>query len=291
MARRILTAILIYFSAALLILSVAGIGLTWIYRVPVTHQAVSRMQAVDQELVQAQTAIRNARSEMERTLRIVDTAEKALTSLKSQTEEAKKLFDEFNQSINSNIIPGLQSTRSSIDQLRATLVRLRETLGKINNLPLVGIGIPGDQLLANLIDKVDQVNLQIKDLQDLAQRASTFTSDTSFVLGGDMTETKQHMNDLLNSLVEYDNKVTAWHEEAQRVIAALPGWINWTAIGLTIFLAWFAISQFGMFLHGLALQQGGDPLAVIRRRPAPELPEPVEPADRQSPRSSIDEST
>jgi hypothetical protein len=59
-------------------------------------------------------------------------------------------------------------------------------------------------------------------------------------------------------------------------------------VGLTIFLLWFAVSQFGLLLHGLSLQQGGDPLVVIRRRPVPELPEP---AELQPPRSSLDEST
>jgi hypothetical protein len=60
-------------------------------------------------------------------------------------------------------------------------------------------------------------------------------------------------------------------------------------VGLTIFLLWFAVSQFGLLLHGLSLQQGGDPFAVIRRRPVPELPEPAEPAELQPPRSSLDE--
>jgi hypothetical protein len=105
-----------------------------------------------------------------------------------------------------------------------------------------------------------------------------------------MTETKQHMNDLLNSLVEYDNKVTAYHEQVQGLIASVPRWSDWLAVSLTIFLLWFAVSQFGLFLHGLSLQQGGDPFAVIRRRPVPELPAPVEPADLQPPRSSLDES-
>jgi hypothetical protein len=78
---------------------------------------------------------------------------------------------------------------------------------------------------------------------------------------------------------------------SNRLYTSVPRWSDWTAVGLTIFLLWFAISQFGLLLHGLNLRQGGDPLVVLRRRPVPELPAPVEPADLQPPRSSLDEST
>jgi len=44
----------------------------------------------------------------------------------------------------------------------------------------------------------------------------------------------------------------------------LPTWIDRTSLSLTIFLLWFALSQFGLFLHGRLLLRGGDPLDVLR---------------------------
>ena len=76
MARKIFTVFLIYFSALLILLSVAGIGLIWTNNTLLTRKSVSRMEMIDSELTQAQTAIRNARGELERTLRIVEGAEK-----------------------------------------------------------------------------------------------------------------------------------------------------------------------------------------------------------------------
>ncbi|HEY6073304.1 MAG TPA: hypothetical protein VIV15_07925, partial [Anaerolineales bacterium] len=214
--------------------------------------------------------IRNARGELERTLRIVEGAEKTLSSLKDQTEEAKKLFDQFGQTLDKNIMPGLQSTRGGINQIRATLESLREGLKKINSLPLINLDIPGDQTLANLITGVDNVNAQIAGLQELVRKAEVFTSDTSFLLGGDMTETKLHIHQLLDSLVEYDRKVTSWHVQARHVISSLPRWIDELSIFLTIFLLWFGFSQFGLLLHGLNMREGGDPLAILRRKPPAE---------------------
>jgi hypothetical protein len=48
------------------------------------------------------------------------------------------------------------------------------------------------------------------------------------------------------------------------LIGSLPGWINAAPVILTIFLLWFAFSQAGLFLHGLTLWRGGNPLGVAR---------------------------
>ncbi|MGE5250550.1 MAG: hypothetical protein ACM3QS_10090 [Bacteroidota bacterium] len=266
MVRRILIGTLLFLSSLFFLLSVLGIGLVWVYNEPLTREATARVQGVDDELVKAQTAIRGARTELERVSRIVAGAETTLSTLKSQTQEAKKLFDQFGSTLNNSVIPGIQSARSRLDQLRGTLQNLRETLGKINSLPLLGsLQIPGDDFLAGLVGSIDSINAQINGMQQLIEKASLFTSDTSFLLGGDLTETKAHINSLRDSLREYDRKVTAWHVDARRIMKQLPVWIDRASIIATVFLFWFGLSQFGLLLHGLTLQRGGDPLAVIRR--------------------------
>ena len=53
--------------------------------------------------------------------------------------------------------------------------------------------------------------------------------------------------------------------ETITLITGAPRWINEAAIGLTIFLLWFAVSQFGLLLHGLSMLRGEDPFRVLRR--------------------------
>ena len=268
MARRILVAFLIYFSAALILLSGAAIVLIWVNNTPLTREAVRRLEAVDAELIQARTAIRNARTELERTLRIVETAEKTLASLKDQTDEARKLFDQFSDTLDNKVLPGLETTKGGIGQVRSTLENLRAALQKINDLPLLDLDLPGDQFLANLISGVDSLNAQMAGMQELVQRAEIFTSDTSYLLGGDLTETKGHIHELLDAVIEYDGKVSGWHMQVRQIIISLPGWIDRVSIILTLFLLWFGFSQFGLLLHGLTLREGSDPLRVLRK-PAP----------------------
>src|SRR5690606_21656883 len=78
MARKILTGTLIIVSSLLLLLSVVGIDLAWVYNEPLTRQAIDRLGAIDAELDQVEVTLKNSRVELERTLRIVNATEEAL---------------------------------------------------------------------------------------------------------------------------------------------------------------------------------------------------------------------
>jgi len=276
MYRKIASWAFLIIGALFLVLSIVGIAAIWVYRVPATNQAVARLEQVDSELTQAQTALDNGQAELQRTLRIVEAAEKSLASLKAQLSEAKTLTDQVNGTLNGKVIPGLESTRGKIDQLRGTLQSLRDNLKKLNSVPFLNLNLPGDQFLADLISGVDSLDKEIASVVQLTQKASTFAGDASYLMGGNLTETKQRVQNLLNTIVEYDKKVKVWHTELRSVIDNLPRWINEAAIGLTLFLLWFGISQFGLILHGLALRQGADILAPLKRL---ERHEPVEYVD------------
>lgn len=264
MGRKIFAGILMGLSSIFLVLSIVGICMAWIYNEPLTRESTGRLKEIDTQLAQIQSDLQNAKLEVERALRIIGSAEKALESLTQQTTDAKQLLDEVNGTLDKNLIPGLEATRKKIDGVRTTLEDLRAALEKVNTLPFVNLNLPGDELLANIIAGVDSLDTEIGNVQDLAKRASTFISDTSYLLGGDFNETKQHLQELLKVLDDYDLKVTDWRAQIKSLIESIPGWIDRASIILTIFLLWFGFSQLSLFLHGLSLKRGDDPLEVLK---------------------------
>lgn len=266
MTRKILIGALIVLSSTFLILSILGIALAWIYNEPMTREAASRLQEVDSQLTQIQTDLRNAKAEVERALRIIQSAEDALASLTQQTTDAKTLLEDVNATLDDKLIPGLEATRTNITEVRNTLEDLRATLKQINELPFVNLSIPGDELLLSIIDQVDALDGEIVNVQDLAQRASTFINDTSYLLGGDFNETKQKLEDLVLVLAEYDQKVTDWRGQIADILESAPRWIDNASLSLTLGLLWFGFSQFGLILHGLGMRRGIDPLDVLRTK-------------------------
>ncbi len=265
MYRKIISWAFVNLGSLFLVLTVVAITTIWVERVPITNQALARLESIDSELTQAQTALDNGKGELQRTLRIVNDAQTSLDSLKQQLVTAKALTDQVNGALSTKLVPGLQGVRSKIDQLRGTLTNLRNSLKSLNSVPFLNLNLPGDQFLAGLINDVDSLDKEIGAVQQLTQKAATFTGDASYLMGGNLSDTKQRIQNLLNVVTEYDQKVAGWHAQVRSLIASTPRWINEAAIGLTIFLLWFGVSQFGLIAHGLAMQQGMDPFAVMRR--------------------------
>lgn len=263
MARKILAYTLIILSSILLLASLVGIGAAWFYNEPLTHEATSQLQDIDHELELAQTTLDSTHTELERALRLVDAAQAALEKLAAQSESAESLFDGIQSSLDDKLLPELKTTRERIDSARTALENLRGLLQTISAIPFIGINIP-DQIVTDLIASADAIDTEIANAEDVAKQASTFVSDTSYLLGGDLTETRDSLQTFLKAVEEYQDKVADWRAQIADLIASLPKWIDNTSIGLTIFLFWFGLSQFGLLLHGRMILRGENPLEVLR---------------------------
>lgn len=265
MKRKILSGVLVGLSSIILLASLTGMVLAWVYNEPLTLEATTRLEEVESQLKQIQTELRNAKDEVERALRIIRSAEDALAELTQQAGDANELLKQVNQTLDDELIPGLESTRTKLTDVRKILVDLRAALKSLNSLPFVNFEVPGDDVIANILNGVDSLDSEIENVQDLAQRASTFISDTSYLLGGDFQTTKQNLQDLLKVLQGYDVKLTGWLEQVQTLKESTPKWIDNASLSLTIVLFWFAFSQLGLILHGLAIWHGENPWEVLKK--------------------------
>ena len=268
MARKIFSWTLIVLSTIFLLLSVTGISAAWIFNGPLTRYTTSRLKEIDNDLSQAQVTLKSTQTELERALRIVDGTDAALKKLSQQSADAKDLLEKIQSSVDDQLLPELKTTRERIGAARATLEDMLSAIKGVSSF-IPSLGLSGaDQMLTDLIDSAKSLDSEIANVADLAQQASTFVSDTSFLVGGDLTETRANLQNFLAAAQGYQQKITAWRAQIADLIAALPKWIDLTSIGLTIFLLWFGFSQFGLLLHGLNIRRGNDPLEVLRRKSA-----------------------
>lgn len=263
MKRNILAWLLIIFSSLFLLLSAAGIAAAWVYNEPLTRRAVSQLEEVDGELAQAEATLSSTKAELERALRILDAAQAALEKLAAQTASADSLLDGIQSSLDDQLLPELRTTRERLAAARAALESLRALLQSVGSLPFLDLKFP-DQILTDLIASTETLDLEIAGAEDLAKRASTFVSDTSYLLGGDLTETRDNLQNFLSVVEAYQGKVTGWREQIGDLRDALPAWMDRASIILSLFLFWFGLSQFSLLLHGRLLLRGGNPLEAWR---------------------------
>lgn len=265
MARKILSWILIVLSGLFLLASVAGIVVIWFYNTPLTRSATDQLESIDTQLLQAQATLSNSENELERALRIVDATQVALEKIADQTNSTENLLDTIQNTLDDRLLPELKTTRGRIDSARATLEQLQSILAGIEGfIPGVDLSMP-DKTLADLIASANSINAEITNMEALATQVSLFVGDTSYILGGDLTGTRESLQTFITSIQEYQTKIAGWREEVAYLLKGAPKWIDQASIGLTIFLLWFALSQFGLLLHGLNMRRGGDPFLVLKR--------------------------
>ena len=265
MVRKILSGSLIVLSSLFLLSNLVGIGLIWGYRTTAIEEIDLMLADVDHELIQAQTALKDGQDELERALRIVDRAEEALSAFSEQAAVAKELLDTVTGVLDESIKPGLATSREKIDEAQKTLDDLRVSIEKINRIPFVNIPVPDTGILASFTEITDSLETEILRVEEIADEASTFMSDGSYLMGGDLQETRENIQALQKIIKTYAGKVRTWRGQVTTLRYEFPGWITKTAIWLTVFLLWFGFSQVGLFLHGLHARHGGDVLAPIRK--------------------------
>ena len=265
MVRRIFAAILILLSAVLLVSSIVGIGAIWYYKEPLTREVTGQLKAVDGELGLAQATLQSSEKELARALRIVDSTQEALEKLTDQTESAESLFDRIQGTLDDRLLPELKTTRNRINEARTTLENLQTILASVSSfIPGVDLSIP-TTTLTDLIASAESMDTEIANMEVLATQASTFVADTGYLLGGDLTQTRESLQNFLSAIQDYEKKVRRWREQGADVLANAPKWIDQASIILTVFLAWFGLSQFSLLLHGIAVQRGANPLLAVRR--------------------------
>ena len=263
MIRRIFAGILILLCAIFLVLSIVGIGAIWYYNEPLTREATTQLKAIDLELGQAEATLKSSEEELGRALRIVDATEQALEKLTEQSESAESLFGRIQSTLDDRLLPELKTTRSRILEARTTLENLQAILSGITSfVPGIDLNVPSTTL-TNLIDSARSMDAEIANMEVLATQASTFVADTSYLLGGDLTQTRESLQNFLSSIQDYEKKVARWREQTAELLENAPTWIDQASILLTVVLFWFGISQFSLLVHGIAIQRGVDPMAVL----------------------------
>ena len=267
MVRRIFADILVLLSAIFLVVSLVGIGAIWYYNERLTREVTGRLTEIDAELALADATLKSSEEELERALRIVDATEETLQQLAQQTGTAENILETIQSTLDDRLLPELETTRGRLVEARTSLQTLQSVVAGIKTLvPGVDLIVPGS-LIGDLIDSAESIDAEIANMQALATQASTFVGDTSFILGGDLTETRESLESFLASIQDYEVKVVRWREQVDRALERAPRWIDQASVILTFFLLWFAFSQWALLVNGIVMHRGERAFVVVRHVP------------------------
>jgi len=262
MARKIIGNTLIGLGSFFLLASMVGMILSWVYNGPLTRRMVGNLTEVDSQLAQVETTLSTSKTEIDKTLGIIDSTDEAINKFTANDPQA--FFENVQSTLGEGLVPELETARERLVSARDTLQQLRVTIFGLNVVPFININVP-DKTLTDLIDSADTLQARIGEVSDLAKQASSFLDDASYLLNGNFTDARSSLEYFLGEINTYQAKIADWRKQTQYLIEGTPKWIDRASVGLTFFLLWFGFSQVGLILHGWSLRAGQNPLDVLKR--------------------------
>ena len=157
--------------------------------------------------------------------------------LSDQSTGAKSLLENIQGTLDDRLISELKTARERLVAASNTLETLRNTIEGLGSFLPVDLTGP-DQILVDLIDSANSLDSE----------ASIFLSDSSFILGGDLSETRKSLEAFLATVQEYEERVTEWRKQ----VADLIDFERAARFGFSILIHGLGDSQVGV-LHGFDL--------------------------------------
>lgn len=246
--KRIISLILLIFSGIFLVVSLAGIVLTWVYSGQLSATALTRLDTIETDLRTAQVDLQTAKTELDSAQQQIDTLQSALQTLGLKGAQDIQAIAEVVGKLEDTLVPFISAVADRVEGFRETIVKLKDTIEKLNQLPLVNLEIPGIEQLEEASASLDNLYNQILEGQQKVSDISDLTQETVTSLTTGFAELEQSVQTLSGTLGAYDAKLTAYLVEVDYLQANLPRWFDIAAILLTVLLVWLAFSQVALFI-------------------------------------------
>ena len=246
--KRIISLILLIFSGIFFVVSLAGIVLTWVYSGQLSATALTRLDTIETDLRTAQVDLQTAKTELDSAQQQIDTLQSALQTLGLEGAQDIQAIAEVVGKLEDTLVPFISAVADRVEGFRETIVKLKDTIEKLNQLPLVNLEIPGIEQLEEASASLDNLYNQILEGQQKVSDISDLTQETVTSLTTGFAELEQSVQTLSGTLGAYDAKLTAYLVEVDYLQANLPRWFDIAAILLTVLLVWLAFSQVALFI-------------------------------------------
>jgi len=247
---------LLVLSVIFFIISLGGLIGIWVYNQPLTERALSLVETTSQDLEGAAMAIELSRAELISAQAQIDLLQAILETLGLNAQEDLNRLADIVGKVENTLTPMLDSVAGAISTLRETLLDIRDTIERINELPLVNIQIPGIEGIEKGAESLQNLQDQIEEGGGKIEQLSQTTQDTVDSLTTGFAELESSIGILLETLDEYGQKIESAQEQLSFLDANLANWIDLASGALTVILVWLAISQVGLFILGWSYYKG-----------------------------------
>lgn len=251
--RRIFGLIAMALSLALFIANLAGIVGVWAARGPLTENVVTWLGRAEPVLEVADNAFVRVNSELARARVFVNRVETDVTELGEDVINNRRILTVISNTVGGQLGQTIFRVGETINAVGEVVVAVNTTVEAVNALPFVSVP-PLPQEVVAVAEGVTQIRNEVKALED---RINTFKANVVSSVVTEVTDRTTRIDGLLSQVETRTTLIEQRIKFARQAVAVAkaeaPRWILLGAIGVTLFLLWFALSQAVMFFYAWSL--------------------------------------
>jgi TolA-binding protein len=257
-----LSLIVIILSCTFFLISLAGLIGIWIANRPLTENILGEINAAQTELTAAETTLQASREDLESLRGQIDIFQGILDNLGTDAIQNTQLIAEVVNRVEGSISPLLERLSGGVSRIREAFDSVKDTVASLNDLPLIEIELPGEEVLNSVSEGLGNLQSQITDTKSKVESVSQVTQDTVDTLTSGFKTWEDFTAQNLALLDQYEDRIAAYQTKLAYLETNAPVWIDLASIVLTVVLVWLAFSQLGVFILAWGFYKGRD---LLRR--------------------------
>jgi len=259
MARKVIGYIFIIAAILGLIFSLAGIGLVWVVKAPLTANLISTLDLIDTTLDATSSGLTVIDDTLTKTISDLSSIENTVQTAGKGIDDSVPLVESLSTLLSDNIPQAISATQTGLTTLQDAAGTFESTLQLVTSIPFLPIeGYDPDVSFSDALEDVSQSLDAIP--QSLSEMEGTLSSTEGnlVMMGAQINIIARNISELKDSFYEIQLVFDQYQEvisEAQTKLGSfrdsLQTGIIVTAWIFTIIFVWLGIAQLGLLTQGL----------------------------------------
>jgi peptidoglycan hydrolase CwlO-like protein len=284
--KRALTVVGIVLSILVLVVSAAGIVVSWTAGSALKDVSNKVLTGVERGLDATDDALDRVDDRLEGARANINTVEEAVTQVGEDIEETNFALLLIEETVGEELLPKIESAQETLSTVRASLVAFNTTLEAANEIPFVSAPTLTDELdaaserAAESKSAVDEMKTAIKVAKSGAVDGAVgaITQRTSKI--------DNAMEELQGEVADYQSKIAKVDDDVSSLKSRIRLWIDVATIIVSLGFVWVAISQVAMLGLGWSYLRNGE--LVLRKKQEQAIAEAPEELVAEEPASGDD---
>jgi methyl-accepting chemotaxis protein len=244
MARKIIGITFITAAIIGLILSVGGIVLVWVVRVPLTDNLLNTVDLIGTTLEATNTGLATVDETLSKTISNISTLEITIQTASSAVDDSVPMVETISDLLTTNFPDAIEATQTGLITLQDAARSIeRYAPEKSFTDSVEDISTSLEPISQSLLDMEGSLTTTKTNMVTIASQLRTISQNI-----GDL---KSSLSDIQLVLEEYQDVIATAQEKVDLIHENMGLFINVTAWIFTIIFVWLGIAQLGLLTQGL----------------------------------------